>query len=101
MERGVVYAVCYLESDRPRDDLWLQVGSDDEAKVYLNGRVIYQYRMPRTLYGLETIGPVKLEQGRNVLLFKVVNEGQAWEGCVRLVDAAGQPAKGLEFRLTP
>ena len=41
-ERSVAYAVCYLESDQARDGLWLQVGSDDQAKVYLNGREIYR-----------------------------------------------------------
>jgi hypothetical protein len=46
-EYSVAYAVCYVESDRARDDLWLQVGSDDQAKVYLNGREIYQSRVAR------------------------------------------------------
>jgi WD40 repeat protein len=44
-ERSVACAPCYLESDRPRNDLWLQVGSDDQAKVYLNGQQIYQFRL--------------------------------------------------------
>ena len=32
VERSVAYAICYLETDRPRDDLWLQVASDDESQ---------------------------------------------------------------------
>ena len=44
-ERSVAYAVCYLESDQARDGLWLQVGSDNQAKVYLNGRQVYQCRL--------------------------------------------------------
>ena len=62
-ERSVAYAVCYIESDRARDDLWLQLGSDDQAKVYLNGREIYQVRLPRILWTLDTAGPVGLKQG--------------------------------------
>src|SRR5262249_21165117 len=50
--QSVAYAVCYVESDRARDDVWLQVGSDDQAKVYVNGREVYQFRSPRALYGL-------------------------------------------------
>jgi hypothetical protein len=102
-QRSVAYAACYLESDRERNDLWLQVGSDDQAKVYLNGREIYQYRFAggRWLEGLDTIGPVVLKQGTNVLLFKVVNEYANWEGCVRLVDEAGRPAEGIRVKLTP
>jgi WD40 repeat protein/serine/threonine protein kinase len=101
-ERSVAYAACYLESDRRRNDLWLQIGSDDRAKVYLNGREIYQNRMIRGVRsGLDTIGPVVLEQGTNALLFKVLNEDADWEGCVRLVDKAGRPAKDIRVKLTP
>jgi dipeptidyl aminopeptidase/acylaminoacyl peptidase len=100
-ERSVAYAVCYLESDRERDDLWLQVGSDDQAKVYLNGREIYRIRQPRSLWTLDPVGPVGLKRGINVLLVKVVNETEQWEACARLVDDAGRPAQGLRVRLTP
>ena len=101
MERSVAYAVCYLESDQARDGLWLQVGSDDQAKVYLNGREVYQVRLPRSLVTLDTVGPVGLKRGINVLVFKVVNETGKWEGCARLVDDAGRPAQGLRLQITP
>jgi dipeptidyl aminopeptidase/acylaminoacyl peptidase len=100
-EFSVAYAVCYVESDRARDDLWVQVGSDDQAKVYLNGRKIYQSGVARRVNWLDTVGPVELERGINVLLFKVVNETLDWEGCVRLVDEAGRPAQGIREKLTP
>jgi hypothetical protein len=100
-EYSVAYAVCYLESDRARDDLRLQVGSDDQAKVYLNGQEIYQYRQTRGLNELDPVRQVALDQGTNVLLFKVVNEAYGWYGCVRLVDVAGRPAQGIQVKLTP
>jgi WD40 repeat protein/serine/threonine protein kinase len=100
-ERYIGYAACYLQSDRPRNDLWLQVGSDDQAKVSINGRDVYQYRILRSLDDLETIGPVELKQGTNVLVFKVANEGGEWLGCVRLIDAAGQPAKDIRATIIP
>ena len=81
--------------------LWVQVGSADQAKVYLNGREIYQSRAARQLDWLDTVGPVALEEGTNVLLFKVVNEALDWEGCVRLVDEASRPAQGIREKLTP
>ena len=101
VERSVAYAVCYLESDRARDGLWLQLGSDDQAKVYLNGREVYQIRLPRTLVTLDTVGPVGLKRGINVLLLKVVNETGQWEGCARLIDDAGRPVQGVRVNLTP
>ncbi len=104
-DRSVVYAACYIESDRARDGLWLQVSSDDQSKVYLNGREIYQYRQTRNISWnvswLETVRPVSLKRGVNVLLFKVVNETGQWEGCARLVDDAGRPVQGLRVKLTP
>jgi hypothetical protein len=100
-ERSVAYAACYLESDQARNGLWLQVGSDDQAAVYLNGRPIYQCRVKRPLWGLDTACPVALKQGTNVLLFKVVQIDGTWEDCVRLVDDAGLPARGIRVKLTP
>jgi WD40 repeat protein len=99
--QSVAYAVCYLVSDRARDKLWLEVGSDDQAKVYLNGEEVYQYPLPRPLAGLDKVGPVRLRPGTNVLVFKVVNESEEWLGCVRLVDADGKPAQGIQVRLKP
>jgi hypothetical protein len=99
-EWSVAYAVCYIESDRARD-LWLQVGSDDEAKAYLNGEQVYRCRVPRALEVLDTAGPVALKQWTNVLVLKVVNESWNWEACARLVDEGWRPADGLRVKLTP
>jgi dipeptidyl aminopeptidase/acylaminoacyl peptidase len=100
-DRSVAYAVCYLDSDQARDGLWLQIGADDQAKAYLNGQQIYLDRLPRPLWWVDTVGPVGLRQGTNVLLFKVVNEKDEWRCCARLVDDAGRPAGGIRVKLTP
>jgi hypothetical protein len=101
-ERGVAYAVCYIESDRARDGLWLQFGYDDYARIYLNAKEIHRTRSRRFLNRpLNVVGPVRLEPGINVLMLKVVNETEGWLSCARLVDDAGRPAEGLRVRLTP
>jgi hypothetical protein len=80
----------------------LRVSSDDEAKVYLNGKRIYQWASFRSYDPDEDVVPgVELKPGLNVLVFKVVNEVEEWQGSVRLTDAAGQPVKGLRVSLTP
>jgi WD40 repeat protein/tRNA A-37 threonylcarbamoyl transferase component Bud32 len=99
-EKSVAYAVCYVQSDRPRNDLQLQVAGDDQSKVYLNGQPVYQ-SLGRPLRSLDTVDKVELKQGTNVLVFKVVNMVDRWEGCVRLVDKAGRPVEGVRFTLTP
>jgi hypothetical protein len=99
--RSVTYAVRYIESDKARDGLWLQVGCDDQAKVYLNGLEVYQARLPQSLVTLDTVGPVGLKRGNNVLLLKGANETGQWEGCALLVNDAGRPVQGLRVNLTP
>src|SRR5262249_26737507 len=100
IDRSVAYAVCYLECDQAGDGLWLQVGGDDQTAVYLNGQQVYQCRQAQVLMALDTVGPLALKQGINVLLIKVVNEGGFWEVCARLVDDAGLPAQGIRVKLT-
>ena len=41
-EWSVAYAVCYIQSDAAQAGVVMKVGSDDEAKNYLNGKQIYR-----------------------------------------------------------
>jgi TIR domain len=70
----------HLDTDPARDDLWLQVASDDQGKVYGNGRQIFRWHLRRSLLPLDTVGQVRLVHGTNVLVFKVVNDGQRVRG---------------------
>jgi hypothetical protein len=47
------------------------------------------------------VDDIRLRQGINVLVFKVVNEGGDWKGCLRFVDQAGRPAQGIQVSLKP
>jgi WD40 repeat protein len=100
-ERNVAYAACYVHSDAERADLELRVGSDDQAKVYLNGTEVYKSLRPRGLALDQDSVRVSLRRGTNVLVVKVVNEQGAWQGCLRFVDPLGQPVPGLRVSLTP
>src|SRR5262249_41578224 len=92
----VAYAVCYLFAEKKLDGLKILVGSDDQCKIYLNGSAIYNHDVERPLIQDEdTIANVTLKAGRNVLVFKVVNGTGPWEGCIRIVDRTGLPAKGI------
>jgi hypothetical protein len=98
----VAYAVCYIVAETERTDLILKVGSDDQAKLYLNGREVYKMPKPRPLkIDEDEVKAVTLRKGTNVLVFKVVNEIFDWAGSLHFVDKDGHPAKGLQFRLTP
>jgi hypothetical protein len=99
---SVAYAVCYIHSDLQLNGLLMKVGSDDESKVYLNGKEIYYRALPQTYVAdKDVVTDVELKAGLNVLLFKVVNEEEEWQGSVRFTDAAGHPVKGIRVTLNP
>jgi len=78
------------------------VGSDDEAKVYLNGKQVHRYAFARGFVADQDMVPdIALNVGLNVLVFKVVNETEDWQGSIRFTDAQGNPVKGLKVTLDP
>jgi hypothetical protein len=84
-----------------RDDLLLRVGSDDQSKVYLNGHEIFRWEKTRGLTLDQDEVPIRLRQGTNVLVFKVVNVRSGWTGSLHFVGKDGRPAKGIRFGLEP
>jgi len=100
--QSVAYAVCYLRSEGEQRGLQMLVGSDDEAKVYLNGKQVYKAPFARPFVAEEdTVPDLTLSAGLNVLVFKVVNETLDWKGSIRLTDAQGNPVKGIHVTLDP
>jgi len=99
---SVAYAVSYIQSETAQTGLLMKVGSDDQAKIYLNGKEIYRNEEagPRAP-DQGVVSGVELRAGLNVLVFKVVNETFGWWGSVWFTDAAGQPVKGIRVTLTP
>jgi WD40 repeat protein/serine/threonine protein kinase len=101
-EHSVAYAVCYLRSEAEQRGLQMLVGSDDEAKVYLNGKEVYKSPFARVFVGeQDSVPDIALNAGLNVLVFKVVNEESGWMGAIRFTDAQGNPVKGIKVTLDP
>jgi eukaryotic-like serine/threonine-protein kinase len=99
---SVAYAVSFLWAETELSDLVLKVASDDQAKIYLNGRCVYEYRQLRILsMGEDSVAGIALAKGMNTLIFKVVNHRGAWQGSVRFTDKFGQPAKGFRAQVEP
>jgi len=98
----VAYAVCYLQSEAEQRGLQMLVGSDDEAKVYLNGKQVHRSALVRPWDAdQDTVPDLTLNAGLNVLVFKVVNETRDWKGSIRFTDAQGNPVKGIRVTLDP
>jgi hypothetical protein len=101
-EDAVAYAVCYVVPDKAMKNVKLKMGSDDQAKVYLNGKQVLKNTENRPLdKDQDTSGPVELKAGVNVIVFKVVNEKADFSGCLRLVDEGDKPLAGLKVVLKP
>jgi hypothetical protein len=101
-EQSVAYAVVYIDPGDEHKDLTLAIGSDDQAKVYLNGKQIIKTADPRALAkDQDKAADLTLNKGTNVLVFKIVNEGGGWQGCARFTDKEGKPVKDLKLKLAP
>ncbi len=102
-EKTVGYAVTYVHSETERDNLDLKMGSNDQGKVYLNGKLLLKTTEPRTLeMDNDAARKITLNKGVNVVVFKIFNEGGSdWQGCLRFTDANGKPVTNLGIRLEP
>jgi hypothetical protein len=100
--QSVAYAVCYIRSEGEQRGLHMLVGSDDEAKVYLNGKQVHKHPIAGPFYADQDMVPdITLNAGLNVVVFKVVNESRDWKGAIRFTDTQGDPVKGIKVTLTP
>jgi hypothetical protein len=100
-EDSIGYAVCYIHAPGELKNVRLQIGSDDQALVYLNGKEVIKNDTARALEKDQDSAEVTLKKGVNVVVFKVVNEKEDWSGCARFTDKDNQVIKGLRATATP
>ena len=85
--------------DQP--DVTVAVGSNDQGRIYFNGVDIYAFTEARPLMLDADKGRITLKKGVNVIVFKITNEQNSWQGAMRLMDKAGTPLKNVKIRLSP
>lgn len=95
------YMVTYIECDREMTDVTMALGSNDQARLYLNGKDIYAVQDGRPLELDADKGTVQLNKGINIVVFKVINEQNAWQGSMRFLDKMGAPLTDLKIKLSP
>jgi hypothetical protein len=100
-DRSAGYMVTYIECDQDIPNVMMSVGSNDQGRIYFNGTDIYAFTDARPLELDADKGKVTLKKGINVIVFKIINETNSWQGSMRLTDLSGTPLKGLKVRLTP
>lgn len=99
-----LFAYCTADLIAPRDEaVQLLFGSDDGARVFLNGTRVFSKEVPRGVRRDEDRVVLPLKRGRNHLLFKIEQLNQGWGLMARLVDGAGRPVRGVaeELQIRP
>jgi len=82
---GMAYAYTGIFSPEDRE-ITLTLGSNDGAKVWLNGEVIYNEHVGRSAIADQVFLRVRLKKGSNTILAKVENLGASWGLYMRVVD---------------
>jgi len=98
-EDAAGYAVAYVIAD---DEIKakLSIGSNDQCKVWLNGKQVIKFAETRTLDKDTDSADVTLVKGQNVVVFKVINEKNNWQGAARFLQGT-TPVKNIRISLTP
>jgi len=97
-EQVVGWAVTYIISPDDKSGLTLRMNSNDQGKVYLNGEEVIKFTETRTLEKEteDSARNVALKKGLNVLVLKVANEENNWQGSVRFMTQTGRPVTDLK-----
>jgi len=95
-EWTVAYAATHVDSPEARD-VQFHIGTDDEAKVWLNGNLVLNSRVPRFAGIDQDIVSAHLRAGRNEILVKICNRTESWGFYLRVTDVLGRPCADLRF----
>jgi hypothetical protein len=98
-EYVIGYAVAYVNADADMK-VTLALSTNDQGKAWLNGKQVFKFAETRVLDKDTDRIEVTLNKGQNVLMLKVINEVNNWQGCARFLKD-GAPVKTLTVTSTP
>lgn len=98
-EDAAGYAVAYVIADADMN-VKLSIGSNDQCKIWLNGKQVIKFSETRTLDKDTDSAEVTLNKGQNALVFKVVNEKNNWQAAARFLQGAA-PVRNIRISTTP
>lgn len=100
-EQGTAYAIAYVVADQDFKGLKAKFSSNDQGKLIVNGKEIHSFAETRSIDKDQDEVALSLNKGVNVILHKVINESNDWQGALRFVDKDGKAVTGLKIRLEP
>ena len=98
-EDAAGYAVAYVIAD-DETKAKLSIGSNDQCKIWLNGKQVIKFAETRTLDKDTDSADVTLVKGQNVLVFKVINEKNNWQAAARFLQGT-TPVKNIRISVAP
>jgi hypothetical protein len=93
------YAVAYVIADEAMP-VTLALSTNDQGKAWLNGKEVFKFAETRTLDKDTDKIQVTLAKGQNVLVLKVINEVNNWQGCARFL-RNGTPVTNIKVVQAP
>jgi hypothetical protein len=93
------YAVAYIVAGAEMN-VTLALSSNDQGKAWFNGKQVFRFADTRTLEKDTDRATVTLLKGQNVLVLKVINEVNNWQGCARFLKD-GKPLTDISISLAP
>ena len=101
-EDALAYLVTYVVAEQDMPGLTLGIGSNDQARVWLNGKLLHTFSDTRSIdKDSETVPGVSLTKGVNTVVFKVINQKNDWAAALRFLDKDGKPVTGLAVKTAP
>ena len=84
LDRGVVVLARTIHAPSPRT-MEISVGSDDACWIWLNGKQVLAADVQRAVAADQNLVSMELQQGRNDLVFKIVNDQGGFGSYHRLI----------------
>jgi len=101
-ENTAGYFVAYINVPAEKKDVVLLIGSNDQGKVYLNGKEVVKFDGTRSFEkDTDKAESLTLKKGVNTIVFKVINETNNWQGAIRFTTKDGTAIKDFKVQLTP
>lgn len=88
----IAYAWAVIESPREKRELF-GFGSDDGIKVWLNGELVHDNWIARSVHEDDDLIPLTLKKGTNRLLLKIQDRAEGWGFACRVIGSDLFPDK--------
>ncbi len=101
-EDVLAYLVTYVVAEADMPGLTMAIGSNDQAKVWLNGKEVHKFAETRGIeQDSDKVPGVALTKGVNVIVFKAINQKNDWAAALRFLDKDGKAITNLAVKSAP